>query len=420
MTIADQAHIAQSIAGPPAPRAIAPPLYAFTYATNGVSAGFATVTLGYVLASRGFPVATIAGLVGAYILPSTWRVLIGPVFDLSLTPRHWFILSALGAAISVGSFAVIRLDLGNLTIIGIMVLAMGIFFAMCAVAHTAAIAVTSAPGVRGSIAGWATAGYLGGTGLGGGLGLWLASHIGMPTAALTLAVLCLACAWPMLLIRTPRTGAGLSFPVILSGIGRDALALVATRKGLLTVVAITVPMGQGAFLGLLSSVSTDWGASADLTASTTGVLAGLISVPGSLIGGYLCDRYPSQTVLAWSGVACALGEAAMALAPRTPDAFVGFALVNNLLLGVSYAAVAAVIYIGLKGVSCGTIGSLLGSLCNLPVVVTTLLLGAVSGPYGSTGMMATEAVLGLASAMLYGGLAWLWRPRSLTGLALAT
>ncbi|MGI4877824.1 MAG: MFS transporter, partial [Janthinobacterium lividum] len=271
------------------------------------------------------------------------------------------------------------------------------------------------PDVRGRIAGWATAGYLGGSGLGGGLGLWLATHVGMTTAALTLAALCIACAWPMLLIRTPRVGAGRSFPLVLAGVGRDALALVATKPGLLTIVAITVPMGQGAFLTLLPSVAKDWGASADLTAWTTGLLAGLICVPGSLVGGYLCDRYPPQNVLAWSGVACALGELAMAYGPRTPLAFVAFALANNLLLGVSFAAVAAVIFVRLTGSSGGTVGSLLSSLCNVPVVATTLLLGAVSAPYGSTGMMLTEAVLGIVSALLYGGLAWLWRPRSLVG-----
>lgn len=348
-------------------------------------------------------------------MPSTWRVLIGPVFDLSLTARHWFMLSAVGSAISVGLFAIVPLDPANLGLIGALVLAMGIFFAMCASAQTAAIAVTSAIDVRGRIAGWASAGNLGGAGIGGGLGLWLATHVGMSTAALTLAALCLAFAWPMLLIRTPRVGAGQSLPVVVVVLGRDALALVTTRRGLLTVIAVSLPMGQGAFLGLLSSVARDWGASADLTATTTGVLAGLIAVPGCLLGGYLCDRAPPQTILAWSGVVCALGEIAMALGPRTSAAFVGFALVNNLLMGVAYAAVGAVVYVGLKGSSGGTMGSLLGSLSNVPLVAITALLGVVSAPYGSNGMMLTEAAFSLASALLYGGLAWLWRPRELAG-----
>lgn len=400
----------------PGIRAIAPPLFAFTSSVAGMTAGFVTVTLGFVLVGRGFSLSAIAGLVALNLLPGTWRVLFGPIIDLSLTPRHWFILAAIGSAIGVGYFAVIRLDPSNLSGIGIMALAMGVFAALTLSAQTAAIAITTAPDVRGRIAGWVQAGNLGGAGIGGGLGLWLATHVGMTTAALALAALCLAAAWPMLLIRTPRSGTGQPLAIVLRGIGRDAQALVTTRRGFLTVVAVTVPFGQGAFLGLLSSVSRDWGASGDLTATTTGLLAGLVSIPGCLIGGYLCDRFAAQTVLAWSGVACALGEIAMALGPRTPVAFVGFALANNLLMGVAYAAVAAVVYVGLKGVSGGTLGSLLGSLSNVPLVATTALLGAVSGAYGANGMMWTEAALGLVAAAVYGGLAWWWRPREAVGV----
>lgn len=109
----------------------------------------------------------------------------------------------------------------------------------------------------------------------------------------------------------------------------------------------------------------------------------------------------------------------MAVGPRTPDAFVVFALLNNLLLGFSYAAVAAVVFVGLRGLSGGTIGSLLGSLSNVPLIATTTLLGAVAAPYGVSGMMWPEAALGLVSAFAYMGLAWLWRPQAFGGLAAA-
>lgn len=396
----------------PGARAIAPPLYAFTAAVGGIANGFVTVTLGYVLAGRNFSVAAIAGLVGLVLLPSTWRVLIGPVVDLSLTARHWFLLSAVGAAIGIGLFGTMRLEPDNLWQIGSITLLLGIFYSICASAYAAAIAITSSPGVRGRIAGWVQAGSLGGTGIGGGLGLWLATHAGMTTAAVTLALLCLACAWPMLLIRTPRLVAGLPIVATIRRIGGDALSLLNTRRGLLTVAAVTLPMGQGAFINLLPSIARDWGASADLTATTTGVLSGLIVIPGCLLGGYLCDRLSAQAVLAWSSIACAAGELAMALGPRTPGAFVGFALANNVLTGVAYAAVAAAVFVGLKSASGGTIGSTLGSLSNVPLLAVTALLGAVAAPYGSSGMLLTEALLGLGAALAYGGLAWLWRPRA--------
>jgi MFS family permease len=401
------------------PRPIAPPLYLFTSALAGSTQGFVTVTLGFVLAGHGFGGAAIATLIGFRLLPETWRVLFGPVLDLSLNPRLWFMLSAVASAICASLFGLLPLEPGHIALFSMLALAMGVFSNLCIVAQTAAIAITTPPEIRGRIAGWASAGNLAGVGVGGGIGLWLASHVGMTASALMIAGWCVLCAWPMLVIRTPRRGAALPLRSVARDLGHEVVRLASSRLGFLTILAVTLPMGLGAFFGLLSSVSSDWHASADLTASTTGVLAGLVSVPGCLIGGYLCDRHPPQIMLAGSAAICALGEAAMALGPRTPDAFVAFTLLNNLLIGVAYATVSAVVYVALNERAGGTIGALLGSLCNVPLVAMTFMLGAVGAHHGSTGMMAVEALLGVMSALIYGVMAWLWRPRPVAGFAAA-
>jgi len=393
-------------------RGIAPQLYAFTAALGGATQGFVTVTLGYVLASRGFPVAAIATLVALRLLPETWRIVFGPIIDVSLNPRLWFFIAAGGAALCTLGFGLVPLEQSNMRVLAILTLALGIFANLTIVAQTASIAVTADPDVRGAIAGWSQGGNLAGVGIGGGIGLWLASHAGIAAAAATIALWALICAWPMLIIRTPRPGAVLPLPALARELAGEVRMLVSSRSGAIAILAVTLPMGLGSFLGLLSSVSSDWHASADLTAVTTGALAGLASVPGCLIGGYLCDRYPSQIVLASSALACAIGEAAMAFAPRTPACFVAFTLVNNLLLGFAWAAVAAVIYTTIKPNGGGTIGALLGSLCNLPVVIMTFVLGTAAARYGVTGMMGIEAVAGALSAAVYGLVAWLWRPRA--------
>ncbi len=193
---------------------------------------------------------------------------------------------------------------------------------------------------------------------------------------------------------------------VLKGLRGVLATFASTRHGMLTMLAVTLPMGLGSFLSLLSAVSGEWHASADLTASTTGLLAGLASIPGCLAGGALCHRHPPQIVLAGSGVVCALGELAMAMGPRTPFAFVAFSLLNNLLLGVAWAAVAAVTFVGLQDKGCGTIGGLLGSLCNVPVVIMTIILGQAQAHYGATGMMLIEAAFGVVSGIVYGLVAW--------------
>lgn len=373
--------------------------------------GFVSVTLGYVLVTRGFTVAAVAGVVAMRLLPDTWRVLFGPLLDLSLKPRIWFMISAIGAALAVALFAIVPLEPDHQAPIRSLALGLGIFANCSTAAQAAAIGGTTQIQQRGRIAGWSQAGLLCGVGLGGGLGLWLASNFGIAQSASVIALWCLLCCAPMLIIRTPRHGAGQPIGHALSALGGELLELVATRNGMLSMLAVTLPTGLGSFLGLLSAVAGDWHASADLTAATTGVLAGLASVPGCLVGGHLCHRHSPRVVLAASGLTCALGELAMALGPRSPAAFVTFTVLNNFLLGIAWAAVAAIVYAALRRAGGGTIGALLGSLCNVPVVLVTFILGAAQARYGTSGMMMIEAGLGIASALAYALIAWTWRER---------
>jgi hypothetical protein len=54
----------------------------------------------------------------------------------------------------------------------------------------------------------------------------------------------------------------------------------------------------------------------------------------------------------------------------------------------------------------GTVGALLGSLCNVPTVLMTIVLGAPEARYGVAGMMVIEAIFGIISAGAYGLFAW--------------
>jgi hypothetical protein len=108
-------------------RAIAPPLYALVAALGGSSQGFVTVTLGYVLAERGVSVAAIATLVGLRLLPETWRILFGPLLDTSLTPRVWYLISAVGVAISTLLFGLLPVSAASLRLFDLLALAQGAF-----------------------------------------------------------------------------------------------------------------------------------------------------------------------------------------------------------------------------------------------------------------------------------------------------
>ena len=398
-------------------RGLPAPLYGVVFLPGGLVRGFVTITLGYVLAQRAVSVAAIAGVVGLTLLPETWKFLMGPVVDMSLTSRRWYLICVLVTAAGFLAMAFAPLNAAGMPLIAVVAFAMGAASTAAGSSATAAMAQTTPIEHRGAVAGWLQTGNLGGVGVAGGLGLWIAGHAGGPrVAALTLALISLLCALPLLHMRIPKRPRGVRLAVQASGLGRAIWTLARTRHGVLAVLAVTLPAALGAATNLLPAAAGSWRVSADLVALVTGVLGGLASVPGCIVGGYLCDRFPRRTVYMWGAMVCAAGEALMAVAPHTPSMFAVFVLGNALLLGVAWAAVSAVIFECLGAAGAATVAAILSSLCNLPVVVVTVLVGWVQTRYGSSAMLLTEAGLGALSVAGYAALAWLWRPQGARAL----
>jgi PAT family beta-lactamase induction signal transducer AmpG len=394
-------------------RTMPPAFIGVLFLPSGMSQGFVTIALGYVLAQHGVSVAIIAGLVGLRLLPETWSFLSGPLIDTTLDSARWYCLAVVALAICAVGFAFVPLRAPSTSVLAGLCLATGVVAVLSQSAVGAALALTTSNQVRGACAGWRQTGYLGGIGLGGGGGLWIATHAGGPrVAAVVLAVACLSCAWPFLIVQVPMATCGAG---VVAG-ARSALGalwlLLRTRPGVLAIIAVTLPAGLGAASNLLPAVAADWRASADLVATVTGLLGGVATIPGCIAAGYLCDRFPRRTVFIWSALICAGGEAAMALAPHTPWMFAALGLLNCALTGLAYGSVTAVIYDRLGVVGAATVGGVLGSLCNLPLIVVTMLIGAVQVRHGSSAMLLVEAGLGAASVVIYALIVAAWRPRA--------
>jgi MFS transporter, PAT family, beta-lactamase induction signal transducer AmpG len=400
-----------ALEGPAEVRGAAPAWFGLLSLPGGVAQGFVSVSLAYVLRQHGASVAAIAGLVSLNLLPQTCRFVFGPVVDMSLTAKRWYLIcvGAIVAGFVVMGFA--PLTPAGMPLLSGLALLLGIVASAGAAALAAIVAQTVPHARRGSVAGWLQTGGLGGVGLGGGAGLWLSVHAGGPAvAALTLAAACLACILPVLGVRTPSTSTGHGLQVQALGLGRDLCALLRTRQGALAALVVTIPASLGAAANLFPAVAGDWRASADLVAVVTGVLGGLATLPGCILGGYLCDRFARRIVYIWAAIACAAGEAAMAWAPHTPAWFAGMVMANALLLGIGFAAVAAVIFECLGPRAAATTASLLGSLSNVPVVAMTAIVGVVQTRHGSSAMLLTEAGAAVVSIAAYAALAYAWRP----------
>ena len=174
----------------------APVTFLFLLLPYGVSNGVISITLPFVLTRAGFSVATAASIVAIGVSANIWQFLGGPIVDLTLTRKRWYL-------IGLGACA------GTLLLLGIFPLrqeTVGILTAMVFVSQVAAtfvilpvgglMAYTVADEAKGRASGFYQAGNLGGAGLGGGAGVWLVSHFsfGIAAAVLSAAMLLAAIA----------------------------------------------------------------------------------------------------------------------------------------------------------------------------------------------------------------------------------
>jgi hypothetical protein len=226
---------------------------------------------------------------------------------------------------------------------------------------------------------------------------------------MAMAAISLACIAPLLLLRVPPRSLGVPLGERVGGMARAVWNMARSRKGVLAMMIMTLPSAVGACSGLLPAAAAHWRASSDLVALVRGALGGVTTIPGCVLGGYLCRRFPQRMVYIWGALAYAGGLAAMALGPHTPAAFAGFVILNGVILGVAYGALTAVIFDCLGPISAATIYAALASLSNVPLLLVTLLVGQAEARHGPDGMLMTEAVLGAVSVAGLAALAWAWR-----------
>jgi MFS family permease len=295
------------------------------------------------------------------------------------------------------------------------VLASSIAATLIAIAVDRLMAFDVPDHLKGQAGGWSQAGNLGGAGLGGGAGLWLAQHTGHPwIAGAVLAAVCMVCGLPLLWMREPgRVASALSYIGVLKETVVDVFTLVKRRVGLLACFLMLLPIGSGGLQQLWGAIAKDWNAGADEVALVGGLLAGLVSLPGCILGGYISDRIDKKTAYSLFGVALAVVAVGMALTPRTPMSFLVWACVYNFVVGFCYGAYSAVTLEAIGKGAAATKFNLISSLSNAPILIVTLVDGWAETRFGATGMLYVEAAMGVGGVVIYGlvamatrGLSW--------------
>ncbi len=267
---------------------------------------------------------------------------------------------------------------------------------------------------KGRAGGWFQAGNLGGQGVGGGAGVWLAQRLGAPwLAGVVLSLACLACCLALFFVEEPRRsmragGLGRS----LLAVAQDLWGVARSRNGILALVLCVLPIGSGAAQNLWSALSSDWHASADTVALVTGVLGGVVSAVGCVTGGWVCDRMPRRTAYALYGVLQGLCAVAMGLSPRTETTYIVFTTAYAFITGLTYAGFSAFVLEAMGLGAAATKYNLFASLSNTPICYMTAVDGCAHTRWGPSGMLYTEAALGAAGVLVFLAVATALRPRA--------
>ena len=387
----------------------------------GAPSGFVGVVLGFLATRQGLSVTEGASLIAVGMLPHTWKFLWAPVTDMTFSRRRWYLGSVLVTALGILAMAVIPLRPATLLWMQGLVFLTNLASTTLGMAVEGLMTHHTPPEERGRAGGWFQAGNLGGGGVGGGLGLWMATHLPAPwMGGAILAVGLAACAGALFLMADVDGDAGTGTPGdAVKGAVLDLKGLIASRNGALAALLCFLPIGTGAATGVMgqAAIAAKWGADETHVAQVNGVASGLVMAFGCLVGGELCRLFAPRSVYAAMGALMALVALALSVAPLTPQAFVWGGLAYALVTGFAYAAFTGLVLEVIEGGGAATKYNIFAALSNTPITYMGVLLAGIAEKGGPVRMLQVEAGAGIAGIVVFYAVVGVVAGRAVRGVA---
>jgi len=373
-------------------------LVGIAYLPFGLYSGFIIVSLQLLLTARGLAVDHIAVLQLVAMLPSYTSFLLTPLVDCGLPRRTWALLFAGISALCLGGGSLLmdRAVGGNATPLALTLL-VGAFAAQMYSSTMGGMTPNLVDeSDTGAVSGWLNVANLGGTGLGGTIGILLVRELSRPTASLSLAAEVFAPALLLMVmsreVRAPR-------PVgeTMRSLFRDLWLVSRTRAAIIGILIFVTPAATFSAQNLFSGLGRDFGASDNAVTWVVGVGNAITCSLGALVGGWICNRMDRRVLFVGTGVVSAIATLGMAFGPHTSMVFFSGVTLYNLLAGVNYAAASAVAFdiMGADNPLSATQYALLMAACN--VAISTVLWGDKVGyaAHGAKGALTADASFSL-------------------------
>ena len=154
-----------------------PFVFFFLVLPYGISSGFVSITLPFFLTNAGFSVAAAGAIVAVGVSANLWLFLWGPLADLTLTPKRWYLVGLTTGAGAIFLLSLIPFQQSSTALLTVMVFVSQIATTLVVLPLGGLMAHTVPDERKGRAAGWYQAGNLGGNGVGGGAGVWLGAHM---------------------------------------------------------------------------------------------------------------------------------------------------------------------------------------------------------------------------------------------------
>jgi MFS family permease len=361
----------------------------------GLSQGFVTVALPYLLTQHGFTVATTAGIVSLAVFANVWRFIWGPLVDMSLSLKKWYWIGLLVSMSILLVLCFTHLNVKDKLFLSVIVFLSQVAGTFTLLPVNGFMAKRIEEQHKGKASGWYQAGSLVGVGVGGGVGLWLAVHYNEAIAGIFICGLSIVSSLIIFFIKDIYYQKVQSIFLELTAIGKDVLVMFKIPITIFAMILIILPIGTGAAANVWAAIANDWKVDADTVALITGIMSGLVSAIGCVVGGYVADKKGVWLAYFGAGTICAGISLTMAYMPYQPWVYISGVLTYTFGIGLVNAAFTAVILFSIGKKNVATKYSFLSSIGNIPVMYMTVFVGWAHDTYNSKMMLLAEALLGL-------------------------
>ena len=376
----------------------------------GAMSGYVSVAMAFLCTRFELSVEDGALLVASGMFPHVWKFLWAPIADTTLSRKRWYLISMLLCAAGITTMSAIPMGKGTLVLLEVVIFTANLASTLLGMSVEGLMAHATAPEERGRVGGWFQAGNLGGSGLGGGAGLWMATHLPAPwMAGAGLGLAFLACGLALRFVpEAPAEYRATGLTRATWAVVIELWGVVRSRGGVMCAALCVLPINTGAATSVLSqaTVAAKWGASEGTVSLVNGALNGLFSAFGCLFAGFVCTRVRPRVVYAGVALLMAGVSAAMALLPFTGASYVACTLVYAFVVGMSYTAFTGFVLDAIGKGAAATKYNAFASLSNAPITYMGLVLAWAQTHWAEKGMLFVDAGAGVLGVMVLGVIAW--------------